>query len=214
MTNAVFIFKRVLKSKSTYLVAICMAATIFIFRALAIPSYSNYDIVATVYPVQMTNSCDSVINPCYKMSRILKSNDYKRCIISVSDGLLNENNYAKNFKTYETPQHLIVLHLFTKDTVQGLRLITKALDCLTDTYNSFPSSKIGSCSNLQECMITDYSWDLCDTLSVCDIVDRPYVCTSPCMARYLKLAFIALFIGLCMGVTVNIIATGIKNGLC
>jgi len=174
------------------------------------PSYTNYDVVATVYPVQMTDRCsDSVVNPCYKMTRILKSQDYKRHIIAVSDGILYEGNYDKRFKVYETPQHLIAIHLFTKDTVQGLLFMAKAVEYLTDVYNAYPSSQIEAHSDLEESMILDYRWDTCSGFSVCDVVDSPYVYTSPSMARYCRLVIVSLLIGLCVAMAGNIIVAEI-----
>lgn len=215
MTDAAYSILSVFKSKLFFIIGFCLAAIVFVTRILTVPTYLHSDIVSEVYPVQMvsTETSQSSINPCYKMRRILGSEDFKRKMTAASQNMLSEDNFNCCYKFYETPQHTMFLHLYVDDTVAGLRLMSYAVALLKRTYDEYPSSILERASggSLIEAKVPDYHWDEINTVFVTDIVDQPYVASSPKAHRLVVTLLLSIVFSFCIAAAFCLLISNLKN---
>lgn len=215
MTDAGYSILSVFKSKLFFIIGFCLAAIVFVTRILTVPTYLHSDIVSEVYPVQMvsTETSQSSINPCYKMRRILGSEDFKRKMTAASQNMLSEDIFSRCYKFYETPQHTMFLHLYVDDTVAGLRLMSYAVALLKRTFDEYPSSILENASegNLVEAKVPDYHWDEINTVFVTDIVDQPYVASSPKAHRFVVTLLLSIVFSFCIAAAFCLLISNLKN---
>ena len=215
MTDIGYSLLSVFKSKLFYIIGLCLTAIIFVARILTVPTYLHYDIVAEVYPVQMITgeASKASINPCYKMRRALESEEFENKLVNCSQGMLSEANFHSVFKFYETPQHTILLHLYADDTQAGLRFMSDAVGLMKQTYDNYPSSlhERASGGRLAEASVADYHWDGIDTLFVADIIDHPYVASSPKPMHWVVTFLLSLVFSICTAAAFSLLVTNLKK---
>ena len=192
---------RILKSKWFYVVGICLTAIIFTLRVLTIPTYRYHDIVTVVYPSQMLSrdASSASVNPCYKMRRVIQSETFKKQLICLSQGTVDEKNIDRKYKCYETPSHTIVMHLYCNDTATGIHIMNGMLNVALETYNNYPSTLIENITggSLIEAAVPDYKWETTDTIYAADIIDQPYVASSPKPSSWVETFVQSLLFSLC-----------------
>ncbi len=215
MTDTGYSILSVFKSKLFYIIGLCLTAIIFVARILTVPTYLHYDIVAEVYPVQMVTgeTSKASINPCYKTRRVLESEEFENKLISCSRGMLTKDNFHSVFKFYETPQHTMLLHLYADDTLAGLLVMSDALVLMKQTYDNYPSSIVERISggSLAEASVADYHWDGIDTLFVADIIDHPYVASSPKPMHWAVTFLFSLVFSFCAAAAFSLLVTNLKK---
>lgn len=211
MTNIQYIVSIAFKNKYFYLTWILLATAFVGLKAGFTPHYYLYDSQLVIYPCSfvMPGGDDSaVVNPCYKIKRIVESDDFRHYM--TADGQLTDRNFARRLRIYETPEHTIVLHAFTPDSLAGLALLGRAQAYINDTYNSLPSSIIKQNTGLEEAQIADYHWDTADCLGVCDPVSSPDIVSKPCWRDWLVLAFSSLVFAMCLAAAGTFIVNQIR----
>lgn len=215
MTDAGYSLLSVFKSKLFYIIGLCLTTIIFVIRVLTVPTYLHFDVVAEVYPVQMVagETPEASINPCYKMRRALESEEFKNKLVNCSNGVLSDANFHSVFKFYETPQHTMLLHLYVDDTLAGLRLMSDAVALMKQTYDNYPSSllEMASGGHLAEASVADYHWDTIDTLFVADIIDHPYVVSSPKPMHWVKTFLLAVVFSFCSSAALLLLVTNLRK---
>ena len=148
------------------------------------------------------------------MRRVLESDDFKRKIIGASQNMLSEDNYNRCYNFYETPNHTIVMHLYVDDTVAGLRLMSDMVTMLKQTYDGYPSSILEKASDggLIEAKVSDYHWNGIDSVFVTDIVDQPYVASSPKAFRIVVALLLSIVFSFCIAAAFCLLMTNLKKG--
>ena len=127
--------------------------------------------------------------------------------------MLAKDNFHSVFKFYETPQHTIILHLYADDTQAGLHFMSDAVGLMKQTYDNYPSSLLERASGgcLAEASVTDYHWDSIDTLFVADIIDHPYVASSPKPMHWAVTFLFSLVFSFCAAAAFSLLVTNLKK---
>lgn len=214
MTTLRHAFSSVIRSKLFYIAAIVLTVVIIIVRVIFVPTYRTSDVVLHVYPTVLlkTEMTKSAVNPCYKVRRILESHEFGKFMVENSSGLLTSDNIGRRMKIHETPQHLMSVHLYVDDTVAAKSLLNDAAVCLKETYDTYPSSILAHASEpMYEAVVPDYHWQLCDSVYVADVIDYPYVASTPSAKRWIVLVICSLLFSTSVAAAFTMLMSAFAN---
>ena len=214
MTTLQYAFSSVKKSKLFYITAIVLTMVIIIVRVIFVPTYRTSDVVLHVYPTVLfkTEMTKSAVNPCYKVRRILESHEFSAFMVENSLGQLTRDNIGRRMKIHETPQHLMSVHLYVDDTVAAMSLLNNAAAYLKNTYDTYPSSVLSHASEpMYEAVVPDYHWQLCDSVYVADVIDYPYVVSTPTAKRWIVLVICSLLFSTSVAAAFSMLMSAFAN---
>lgn len=169
------------------------------------------DIELKIYPAKMeAGTGNGEINPCYKTMRVIRSEGFVRQLISIVDEI-DDKNYQHRVNIYETPDHMICMHLYVKDTLQGKYALSEMLKYIDSTYSGYTTSKVEQMSAMHEAQVNDYKLDTGDSIMVYDVIDAPHIEQAAGMGRWIR-AIIMSFLLSIVGVGgIVLIANGMKE---
>ena len=179
--------------KSTFWITVIACAIVWTVLIAHNRHVGYFAAETSVYPMQLRDdSKNATVNPCFKLRRLLSSDDFKESVIrNAAIAGLNGDSYHRIVYFHETNDHQIRLHVYMRDSAAALSLSSLILQQIAQQL-----PPVACPISLHEAPVADYmhGCTCSDTVAVdcCEITDSPHIVCSPSPLQLPLLSLLSL----------------------